>query len=120
MSKIDNYNMELEEEFRDQLNELGFETLQDALNAGWEVYDGELVRQKDLSDKAYEQAQKDWGKEKEGVLEAIRRIKAGIENSYEEGFNPMFAAITLDGNTDNAIRYSDLVKVEDFIKKARF
>ena len=63
MSKIGNYNMELEEEFRDQLNELGFEILQDALDAGYEIYHGELVKQKDLTDKAYEQAQEDWEKE---------------------------------------------------------
>lgn len=83
MSKIDNYNMELEEEFRDQLNELGSETLQDALNSGWGVYDGELVRQKDLSDKAYEQAQKDWEKEKREILDGLNESIDDVDNRFE-------------------------------------
>ena len=100
MSKIGNYNMELEEEFRDQLNGLGFETLQDALNAGWEVYDGELVRQKDLSNEAYEQAQKDWEKEKEEVIESLDNILRGVMMPLEWA--------------------GKLVDAIEFIKKARF
>lgn len=71
MGKIGNYNMELEEEFRDQLNELGFETLQDALDAGWEVHDGELVKRKDELTKAHEA----WLKEKEATLEDLKRAE---------------------------------------------
>jgi len=112
MSKIGNYNMELEEEFRDQLNGLGFETLQDALNAGWEVYDGELVKQKDISnklfvndsvsltDEAYEQAQKDWEKEKEEVIESLDNILRGVMMPLEWA--------------------GKLVDAIEFIKKARF
>ena len=112
MSKIDNYNMELEEEFREQLNDLGFETLQDALNAGWEVYDDELVKQKDianrffvndsvsLTDEAYEQAQKDWEKEKEEVIESLDDILRGVVMPLEWS--------------------SKLVDAIEFIKKARF
>lgn len=75
MSKIDNYNMELEEEFRDQLNELGFESLQDALNAGWEVYGGELVKQKDELTKAHEA----WLKEKEEILTEMQNSAKVLE-----------------------------------------
>ena len=133
MSKIGNYNMELEEELRDQLNELGFETLQDALAAGYVVTEHEIggiltpvlwkvptMIDRDEADKAYEQAQKDWEKEKAEVLEIIEVIKKSIENAYCGGFDPMFAAVTLSGNTDDAIRYSDLIKVEEFIEKTRF
>lgn len=100
MSKIGDYNMELEEEFRDQLNELGFETLQDALDAGYETYHGELVKQKDLTDKAYEQAQEDWEKEKKEVLDGLDDILKGIWMPLE---------------------YSEkIVDAMNFIEKARF
>lgn len=99
MSKIGNYNMELEEEFRDQLNKLGFETLQDALNAGWEMLPlldpvtGETSHylqridatkffvndSVSLTDEAYEQAQKDWEKEKEEALTILNTLNFDIE-----------------------------------------
>ena len=79
MSKIGNYNLEEEEELRDQLNELGFETLQDALDAGWELCTGGLVVKQDLSNEAYEQAQKDWEKEKEEALTILNTLNFDIE-----------------------------------------
>lgn len=138
MSKIGNYNMELEEELRDQLNKPGFETLQDALNAGWEVLPlldpvtGEtshhLQRIDDmkffvndsvsLTDEAYEQAHEAWLKEKEEVLAAIDRIKTSMENIYGDDFKPEVAAIALDGDPDKAFRYSEILKIKKFIEEA--
>lgn len=71
MSKIGNYNLEVEEELRDQLNELGFESLQDALGAGWELYEGELVKRKDELTKAHEA----WLKEKKATLEDLKEAE---------------------------------------------
>lgn len=101
MSKIGNYNLEEEEELREQLNELGFETLQDALDAGWELCTGGLVvKHEDLSNKAYEQAHKDWEKEKEDVLDGLDDILKGVWMPLEWS--------------------AKLVYAIEFIKKARF
>lgn len=100
MSKIGNYNLEEEEELREQLNELGFETLQDALNAGWELCGRDLLIKHDLSDEAYGQAQKDWEKEKKEVLDGLDDILKGVWMPLEWS--------------------AKLVDAMDFIEKARF
>lgn len=107
MSKIGNYNLELEEELRDQLNELGFESLQEALDAGWELYEGELVKRKDELTKAHEA----WLKEREEVLDIVNHLKSIIEHTYDgEEFDPDTAAA--------ALRYSDVLKIKNFIEEA--
>lgn len=83
MSKIGNYNLEEEEELREQLNELGFETLQDALNAGWELCGRDLLIKHDLSDEAYGQAQKDWEKEKREILDGLNESIDDVDNRFE-------------------------------------
>lgn len=100
MSKIGNYNLELEEELRDQLSEKGFSTLQDMVNAGYGLSEcGRLVKI-DLSNEAYEQAQKDWDKEKEEVIESLDNILRGVMMPLEWA--------------------GKLVDAIEFIKKARF
>ena len=107
MSKIGNYNLEVEEELSDQLNELGFESLQDALNSGYAIgvtpdenASLTLVKDADFSDLAYKQAQKDWEKEKEKVLESLDDVLRGVTMPLEWS--------------------SKLVDAIEFIKKARF
>lgn len=94
MSKIGNYNMELEEELRDQLNELGFESLQDALNAGYVVTEHVIGGipmpvlwkiptpiNREEEQKAYEEAHEAWLKEKEEVIKGLESCLATSECS---------------------------------------
>lgn len=103
--------MELEE----QAAELGFESLEQATDAGCEVNwlgnTAELVEPLELAHRA-------WEKEKEEALDAINRLKTGMENIYGEDFKPEIAAIAIDGDTDKAFRYSDVLKIKKFIEEA--
>lgn len=112
MSKISNIAIELEE----QANRLGFESLQQALDAGCEVEYGsdgnsELVEPLVAAHRA-------WEAEKEEVLEAVKRIKTSMENVYGDNFKPEIAAIAIDGDPDKAFRYSDVLKIQKFIEEA--
>lgn len=76
MSKIGNYYIELTE----QANELGFESVEDALEHGWEIRNGELKPTED----GQEQAHKSWLKEKEKVLEGLDYLLRGYEYTIED------------------------------------
>lgn len=65
MSKIGNYYLELTE----QANELGFDTVEEAFDAGYEVHMGKL-QLKDEQTKAHEA----WLKEREEVISGLKRM----------------------------------------------
>lgn len=64
MSKISKYYLDLTE----QAQELGYDTVEEALNDGYEVVNGELRKKKDEQTEAHEA----WLKEKEIVLGILR------------------------------------------------
>lgn len=63
MSKMSNYYLDLQE----QANELGFDTVEEAFDAGYEVDKGELKPKKDEQEKAHEA----WLEEKEKVINEL-------------------------------------------------
>lgn len=72
MSKTGKVNLDLQE----QANELGFSTVQEALDNGYTCIfsmDGEF-RLVDKTERAYEQAHKAWLAERETVLSELRMI----------------------------------------------
>lgn len=73
MSKIGNYYIELTE----QANELGFETVEEAFAAGYEVVHGELQLKEDEQTKAHEA----WLKRKEVVVGDLRNLLLGMHNA---------------------------------------
>lgn len=66
MSKIGNYYLELQE----QANELGFDTVEDAFDAGYEAYMGKLQPKEDEQTKAHEA----WLEEKNIVLGDLKNL----------------------------------------------
>lgn len=70
MSKIGQLNLDLQE----QANELGFSTVQEALDAGYEV-DYECGTFKDPQEQAHEA----WLKEKEEVINELRSVYNDID-----------------------------------------
>lgn len=110
-SAIGKINLELEE----QAQELGFEGLEEAQEAGcvveWHENSAELVE-------PLEAAHRAWEKEKTEVLDAINRIKTSMENVYGDNFKPEIAAISIDGDPDKVFRYSDVLKIQKFIEEA--
>lgn len=112
MSKISSYNLEIQE----QANELGFETTQQALDAGC-VVEGDCDHP--VLVEPLVAAHRAWEKEKEDALDAINHLKGAIEYLYEgEEFNPETAAVALDGNINMPLRYSDVLKIQKFIEEA--
>lgn len=77
MSKIGNYYIELTE----QANELGFETVEEALENGYEIERGELKQAKDEQTKAHEA----WLKERDEVIKGLQLtlIKMSSERKNE-------------------------------------
>ena len=112
--KMSNIHMELEE----LAQKKGFESLSEALQAGCEAkYDEDTVELLD----PLEAAHRAWEKEKKEALNAIDHLKGAIEYLYEgEEFNPETAAVSLDGNINMPLRYSDVLKIKKFIEEARF
>lgn len=112
MSKIGSYNLMLQE----QANELGFETTQQALDAGC-VVEGDCDQPRLVE--PLELAHRAWEKEKEEALNAIDHLKGAIEYLYKgEELNPETAAVSLDGNINMPLRYSDVLKIKKFIEEA--
>lgn len=70
MSRIGEYNLELQE----QANELGFESVQEALDNGYEVVGRKLVEKKDEQTQAHEA----WLKRKEVVVGDLRNLLLGM------------------------------------------
>ena len=66
MSKIGNYYIELTE----QANELGFDSVEEALSNGYEVVKGNLAKAKDEQAEAH----KAWLKEKQIVLGDLKNL----------------------------------------------
>lgn len=66
MSKISKYYLDIQ----DQANELGFDTVEEAFNAGYEVVHGELRKKQDEQTKAHEA----WLKEKQIVLGDLKNL----------------------------------------------
>lgn len=84
MSKIGNYNLELEEELRDQLSEKGFSTIQDMVNAGYGLSEcGRLVKI-DHTNEAYKEEQKEFEKEKARLLEQLDCLLKGYPYSLQD------------------------------------
>ena len=78
MSKIGQYNLELQE----QAEELGFSTTQEALDAGFTVdYTAKEPTLVFDNDKAYEQAHAEWEREKDILLRALRETKREAEDA---------------------------------------
>lgn len=97
--------------------ELGFESLQEALDAGCEVEYGP-AGQSELVEPLVA-AHRAWEAEKEEALNAIDHLKGAIEHLYDgEKFNPETAAVALDGNINMPLRYSDVLKIQKFIEEA--
>ena len=73
MSKIGQYALELTE----QANELGFSTIQEALDNGYEVIEDVLTKKVDSRDALaeLEKAHEAWLKEKYDVLAELNKIK---------------------------------------------
>ena len=98
---MDEFNLELQE----QAEELGFETTEDALNAGYEV-DMEAMGQgvaRLCIDREQEQAHEAWLKEKHEVLHLLESVKEDI--------------INLNGGNNNHVAIDELDYVIDFIEK---
>lgn len=76
MSKTKDYVIDLEEKLDTQLTELGFDSLTDAITAGYVVANDKLVKLEGL---AQEEAHKAWLKEKEEVLSILQSLKFDIE-----------------------------------------
>lgn len=76
MSKIGAYNLELQE----QANELGFSTVQEALDNNYEVVDGQLVKNV-LAE--MEMAHKAWEKEKEEVRIGLAMVSDNLPTGGE-------------------------------------
>lgn len=75
MSKIGNYNLELQE----QANELGFESLQEAIENGYTI---DYAEQKLISlDELQDVAHKEWLKEKEIVLGDLKNLL--VHNAFD-------------------------------------
>lgn len=73
MSKIGQYNIELQE----QANELGFESVQEAFDNGYEVVGGKLVEKKDEQTQAHEA----WLEEKKRVLGGLMSLYLGYSSA---------------------------------------
>lgn len=73
MSKIGQYALEIQE----QANELGFSTIQEAFDNGYEVVGDVLIQKVDSRDALaeMEKAHEEWLKEKESVLTELNKIK---------------------------------------------
>jgi hypothetical protein len=77
MSKIGRVNLELQE----QANELGYDTVQEAIADGWEANEiAATLTKKDELEKAHEA----WLKEKKKVLGYIRDIQDMLEDVYQD------------------------------------
>lgn len=79
MSKIGAYNLQLQE----QANELGFDTVQEALDAGYEICEMQMRCVPAACDpilvksaKAQEEAHEAWLKEREQVVEELTEVGA--------------------------------------------
>lgn len=113
MSKMSQLHAELSE----QAIELGFESLEEALANGYEVdYDEkELVNPYVLSDKAHEEAHKEWIKERDMYLETmdvIRDVLIDINNGLiMSGDVDLVQAWKLE------VLASELERAIDFFKK---
>lgn len=70
MSKMSNYYLDLQE----QANELGFDTVEEAFDAGYEVHMGKLQLKEDEQTKAH----KAWLKEKEQVLAELAMLSDNL------------------------------------------
>lgn len=100
MSKMDEFNLELQE----QAEELGFETTEEALNAGYEV-DMEAMGQgvaRLCIDREQEQAHEAWLKERDGVIESLNNA---IYHNYKLN------------NNKNTYEQIVMRRARDFIKK---
>lgn len=73
MSKIGDYNLELQE----QANELGFGTVLQALDAGYEDVGGQLVKS---IDKQMAEAHEAYEKEKTEVLDELKTLRSAFED----------------------------------------
>lgn len=69
MSKIGQYALDIQE----QVNEMGFSTIQEALDAGYEVIDDTLVKADEL-----EKAHEAWLKEKDELLGDLNNLLMGM------------------------------------------
>jgi len=69
MSKIGNYYLELQE----QANELGFDTVEEAFDAGYEIVNGKLTEKKDERTKAHEA----WLEERKTILGDLVNLYLG-------------------------------------------
>lgn len=69
MSKIGNLNLELQ----DQANELGYSTVQEAIDDGYTITYTDQKLVKDMS-KEYEKAHKAWVEEKEKVIKELTAV----------------------------------------------
>lgn len=77
MSKIGRVNLELQE----QANELGYDTVQEAIADGWEANEiAATLTKKDELEEAHEA----WLKEKKKVLGYIRDIQDMLEDVYQD------------------------------------
>lgn len=78
MSKIGRVNLQLQEE----ANELGYDTVQEAIADGWEANEvAATLTKKDELEEAHEA----WLKEKKKVLGYIRDIQDMLEDVYQDG-----------------------------------
>lgn len=109
MSKSDQMYMDLEE----QATKLGFIDLEDAKRHCYEIVGTEL---KFNAEKAMSQAHEDHMAKKEKALECLKNIAKSIQFLYGEAFNPDTAMVSLDGDTDNPIKYSDIQEVISYIE----
>lgn len=100
---------------QEQAEELGFETTQQALDAGC-VVEGDCNQPRLVE--PLELAHRAWEKEKEEALNAINRLKTSMENVYGDDFKPEIAAIAMDGDPDKTFRYLDVLKIKKFIEEA--
>lgn len=92
MSKMDEFNLELQE----QAEELGFETTEEALNAGYEV-DMEGMKQgiaRLCIDREQQKAHEAWLEEKQQVLEEQKELHDHLmELGYDNLAESVFKAI---------------------------
>lgn len=103
MSKIGRVNLELQE----QANELGYDTVQEAIADGWEANEiAAILTKKD----ELEEAHKAWLKEKKDVLEELDTLNTYFEESIDaaaalQSLEEAFIFTQLKGYVKDAIEF---------------
>ena len=107
MSRMGNYNLQLQE----QAEEMGFSTVQEALDNGYHVVEDLVAGTATLKDLNEELAHEAWLKEKEELLEKLRQLK-NLEEYSKELMGDEYLGFGKIEIMDRAIKFIEGVKYE--------